>query len=198
MCPKDELISAYLDGEIEQPWSQRLAAHLHACERCRRRLESMQAVSLRLQRESIPGIAEEEMLVRRRVIAALAGRRAGDADSYFRVERQIRSDRNVPFWRRQVLLPMPMLAAGIGALFILVASLFFFVGRSGNELQQARNELEKLKTVHVYYPVQNPVELMKAISDENPGEDVIIRLPEDDTFRVIGEPRVVYIKNGGN
>ncbi len=196
MCPKDELLSAYLDREIEEPWKGRLAAHLHVCERCRRRLASLQAVSARLQRESIPGLAEEEIVVRRRVVAALTGRRKGDAAFYFEEERHIRSDGRVPFWRRQVLLPLPMLAAGLAAMFVLVASLFFFVGRSGNELQQARNELEKLKTVHVYYPVQNPVELMQAISDRNTGGDIIIRLPEDDTFRVSGEPEVIYIKNG--
>jgi anti-sigma factor RsiW len=189
MCPKDELLSAYLDREIEEPWNRRLAAHLHTCERCRRRLSSLQALSVRLQRDEIPGQAVEEMVVRRRVLAALSGRRAGDAFYYDR-------ERRMPLWRRQVRLPLPLLAAGVAAMFVLVASLFFFMGRSGSDLQQARSELEKLKTVHVYYPVQNPVELMKAISDENTGGDVIIRLPEDDSFKVIGEPKVVYIKNG--
>jgi anti-sigma factor RsiW len=196
MCPKDELLSAYMDRELEEPWRGRLAAHLHVCERCRRRLESLQAVSARLQREQVPGLEAEEIVVRRRVMAALSDRRQEDGPFYFEEERRVRSARPAPFWRRQVLLPVPVLAAGLAAMFVLVASLFFFVGRSGNELQQAKSELEKLKTVHVYYPVQNPVELMKAISDRNAGQDVIIRLPEDDHFRVIGEPEVVYIKNG--
>ena len=56
-------------------------------------------------------------------------------------ERRYRAQPREPFWRRQVLLPMPLLAGGVTAMFVLVASLFFFVGRSGNELQDMKRSI---------------------------------------------------------
>lgn len=35
MCPDKELFSAYVDGEVPEPWCSRLADHIASCEKCR-------------------------------------------------------------------------------------------------------------------------------------------------------------------
>lgn len=35
MCPDKELFSAYVDGEVPEPWCSRLAEHIASCEKCR-------------------------------------------------------------------------------------------------------------------------------------------------------------------
>ena len=81
---------------------------------------------------------------------------------------------------------------------MLVASLFFLLGRNGSELLAAQSELQRLKTVHVYYPVQNSDQLLKMLQDQNMNEEVVIQLPETDSFHVIGEPEVIYVKDSGD
>jgi anti-sigma factor RsiW len=193
MCPKDEFLSAYLDQEIGSPWDKRLAAHLAVCPRCRERLAAWQAVSDRLRQEEVSGLEAEARLVRQRIAFTLKERAYGTQSAADGAERRSGSGQHVPFYKRQVVLPLPVLAAGLAALFILVASLFFFVGKSGNDLVQARNELDSLKTIHVYYPVQDPTRLYKAISDKNVGEEVVFEVPEENRFKVVGQPEVIYV-----
>jgi hypothetical protein len=193
MCPKDELLSAYIDREIESPYDKQVSAHLHTCERCRRRLESLQAVSSRLLREEIPGLEAAAFAVERRLAASLADRRQNAFRQAPAAGPQHRDESGAAFWHRRIAVPLPMLAAGVAALFVLVASLFFFLGRSGNELQTAKNELENMKTVHVYYPVQDKTRFLEMINDKSINQDVVFELPENDRFSVIGQPEVIYV-----
>lgn len=188
MCPNEEYLSAFLDGEITSPWDRRIEAHVEGCAACREKLTRLRSVSVRLRTEPIPDLAGAAARVKDRIAGTLETRAA--RNDYTDMER----NRHLPFWKRHVLLPIPVFATGFMAILVLIASLFFFVGKNESELLQARNELQKLQTVQVYYPVQNPEQLLKIIQDNNTSQE-IIQLPETNTFDVIGEPTVIYVKD---
>ncbi len=193
-CPKDDLLSAYFDGEIDSPWDAAIAAHLELCAACRGKISAWEAVSGRLRREEAPQLEEAARRVRQRIdltfeerddcvesapaAAGLFNRKVGERLSFF---------------RKQVLLPVPILVGGLAAMFVLVASLFFFVGKNGSELVQARAELENLKTIHVQYTVRDPGQLLRMMNPSALNQDVVFELPGNDTFKV-GQPEVVYVE----
>lgn len=44
MCPDKELFSAYVDGEVPEPWCSRLTAHIATCEKCRNVVDTYNAL----------------------------------------------------------------------------------------------------------------------------------------------------------
>ena len=50
----DDLLSAYLDGELDVPEGQRVAAHVRSCDRCERELEALRELHARLRQTEIP------------------------------------------------------------------------------------------------------------------------------------------------
>ncbi len=200
MCPKNDLLCAWLDGEIGSPWDAAIAAHLETCARCRAKVDGWRAVSGRLLREEAPMIEEAARRVRQRIDLTIEERAERAEPALAAVPAAFaaapgagRSDDRLPFFRRQVLLPVPVLAGGLAAMFVLVASLFFFVGRSGSELLETRAELENLKTIHVQYSVQDRNQLLGLMNSANFNQDVVFELPDNNAFRV-GQPEVIYVK----
>ena len=49
MCVDDELLSAYLDGELQEPWRTQVEQHLHYCSACKNRFEQLKALDAKLQ-----------------------------------------------------------------------------------------------------------------------------------------------------
>jgi anti-sigma factor RsiW len=49
ICPEEEQLSAYLDGEVAVNERLALARHVTACERCQRQLEALGALSVAFQ-----------------------------------------------------------------------------------------------------------------------------------------------------
>src|SRR3989304_6384182 len=117
MCPNEEYLSAYLDGEIPSPWDSRIASHLSGCPACREKLAALQSVSAFLKREKLPGNEERADLVRQRIDRTLAERLREPA----RVPGP--QEDHVPFWKPRILLPLPVFAAGFLSLLVLIASL---------------------------------------------------------------------------
>jgi anti-sigma factor RsiW len=44
MCVDDEVLSAYLDGELQEPWKTQVAEHLRYCTACAERLKQLRQV----------------------------------------------------------------------------------------------------------------------------------------------------------
>jgi anti-sigma factor RsiW len=200
MCPKNDLLCAWFDGEIGSPWDAAIAAHLETCALCRGKVAGWRAVSGRLQGEEAPGIEVSARRVWQRIDLTIEEREERAEPVFAAVPagiasapRAVRTDERLPFFRRQVLLPVPVLAGGLAAMFVLVASLFFFVGRNGSELLQTRAELENLKTIHVQYTVQDRNQLIGLMNSSNFNQDVVFELPDNNAFRV-GQPEVIYVK----
>lgn len=44
MCVDDQILSAYIDGELSEPWRTQIDEHLEWCEACKKRLEDLKKV----------------------------------------------------------------------------------------------------------------------------------------------------------
>ncbi|MDC7219667.1 MAG: hypothetical protein PQJ59_06985 [Spirochaetales bacterium] len=51
MCPDKSLLSAWYDGEVEEPWKEKIDKHINECVRCRAVVEEFKKASLFLQDE---------------------------------------------------------------------------------------------------------------------------------------------------
>jgi anti-sigma factor RsiW len=96
-----ELISLYIDGELEPAERARVEAHLASCEACRRTRDAFAAVGARVRAAAAPA-------------DRLAARRA---------LREILASGPEPFWRRRVAVPAPALATLVAALLVTVVLL---------------------------------------------------------------------------
>ncbi len=53
-CPDKDLYSAYVDGELQSPWKEKIEAHLVSCEKCSMVVDSYRKISLKLSENSFP------------------------------------------------------------------------------------------------------------------------------------------------
>ena len=53
-CPDKDLYSAYVDGELQSPWKEKIEVHLVSCEKCRSVVDSYRKISLKLSENSFP------------------------------------------------------------------------------------------------------------------------------------------------
>ncbi len=59
-CPEPDLHSAYIDGEVNSPWREKIEAHLASCESCRTELAKLEGLRNML-RGGIRYMTEEEL-----------------------------------------------------------------------------------------------------------------------------------------
>src|SRR5512142_3113022 len=114
MCPDREILSAYLDGEVEAPWSGAIASHLEGCPSCRAQLARMEALRSRLLQAELPAHQEPMERVRRSLLAHDAAQ----------------TPRFLPFWRRSLSVPLPLAAGAAVLVLLLAASLMVALARS--------------------------------------------------------------------
>jgi len=190
MCPKDEIISAYLDGEVESPWAEKLKIHISTCKKCAQRLADMQNLRSRLLDEAEPDFGPALQRLRRRVYFHSVGQGSTVP---------ARTPRELPFWKRKVNLPMPAAVALSFMLFLLFASFFFFMGQQNN-IAMAKREPASYKSqpVQVTVPingmqVDNLEVLLKLLNNKDFSQEVLMQLPKDSQFSVFGEPEIEKI-----
>jgi len=103
MCPEAELLSAYFDEEVPDPWKSKLESHISSCPACRERLKAFSALRAPLAADAAGVHAAE-----------------GCKKAWNRIEADIlkfeaRKRPNV-FWGRSVRIPLPLVAAAILAI----------------------------------------------------------------------------------
>ena len=52
MCPENEILSAYIDGEVPFPWNKQIEEHLASCKTCKQKVESYKKVQMQLLKDS--------------------------------------------------------------------------------------------------------------------------------------------------
>jgi anti-sigma factor RsiW len=180
MCPENQILSVYFDGELPSPWKEKMEAHLAACPACREKLEGY-----RLSKGVLTGRAEEKTMLaaKDRVWQNLSNRRPIQRPSV------IRPIKNV--WRRQVSLPLPA-AAAAAAVFILI-SFFAVFGGKGPSAKAADNAISANVDMNVQgiVPVSSMSEVLQYLSNQDSSDFVLIRLPETRNFSSYGEPTIL-------
>ncbi len=93
MCPDKELLSAWYDGEVEEPWNGELEKHISQCEKCASLIEEFAGLTGFLQKDGVTLSRFRKREIHRQVM------------------HQHRRSRIIPLWQRSV--PWPIAAAAV-------------------------------------------------------------------------------------
>ncbi|MDR1216863.1 MAG: zf-HC2 domain-containing protein [Treponema sp.] len=187
MCPAQQLLSVYFDGELPSPWKERMETHVASCTKCASRLAKFRSYSKGLWEEAGKPSHEEE--AKERVFKNLA--------PYF--ER-----RKPAFWSKSISLPLPAVAA---AMVVFVLAFLFTLVRSFSPVQMLQSAPMASVESGVEMDVQNIIPtsdingVMQYLGQQNGSEYMIIRLPETKNFTSSGEPLIIkaadYLRRSG-
>jgi hypothetical protein len=173
MCPDRQIISAYLDGEIESPWDKAIEEHLASCQACS---------SLHARLSEIRRVLRAEPL----------------ADWHApmeRVRRTLRSQsslrlREPPVWERRVSVPLPL--AALAAALVL----FFGIALAVTQLRPRIGLVRITKApaggteIQISAPISELETLLKSVGAEDTAREDVIRLPKNVRLLPVGEPRM--------
>lgn len=172
MCPDEELLSAYLDGEVPSPWKECIEESLEQNPGCREDLRRLSAVRTFLHQEPAPDFVLSQKTVRDRL----------STHDFSRTTRSI--------WHRRVSLPMPLAAAAAALFVVLSGALLWHSGRATvppAQLPIAGGEIDltvRIGDVRID-------ELLRMINESDHIGEVKVQLPESARFHFLGEPQLV-------
>ena len=179
MCPDRELLSAYVDGEVGQPWQGNIEAHLESCATCRQCVAAFGQLSHTLVTDREPDFKPSMARVKQTIDLA---------------PRIIKLNQS-PFWKRRLNLPLP-LAAAAASLLITIGAFFSFQlatpvpGIVEAEYTPEIAELNTLKDDDLGV-------IIKFLENKDVSNEVVIQLPEDSNFFISGEPKLIRASDMG-
>jgi hypothetical protein len=163
MCPDNQILSIYFDGELDSPWKEKFESHLENCASCREHLALYQRAREELVKT--PARAEEALV------------RVWE-NSNFTAKRRV--------WSHSISVPVPIAAAAALVLALTMAALVALKQPAKlNEIPLAAGmEMQEM------IPAADMANFFQYLGSDNSAEMVIIRLPET-TFTKAGEPRML-------
>ncbi|HUW41076.1 MAG TPA: zf-HC2 domain-containing protein [Rectinemataceae bacterium] len=196
MCPDRELLSAYVDGEVPEPWNGRLEGHIADCEACAKAVDGFRALSARIRSAGAEGFDESAALsrMRARMEAALSARGEPALP-----HRSAAPRHSAEFWRRRVALPLPAAAAAAVAVIALLAltlSGSFTTLRSAAPALAAAPQTGPIQAMATAAELPPPGggqtismdELLRYLESKNGQAALTIRLPSGASFDNSGTP----------
>ena len=186
MCPKNQIISLYHDGELPSPWKEKMESHIAACACCAQRLKVYRDISSAANGASVaPSLkdapSQEIEAARERVWLKLEQSVSAGFAGSPRPERAI--------WRRRIAIPLPVAAAV--ALFFLAAFLFAFRVAGNTEASDLTIAAEAEFDTPGIIPVSDMEDVLQYLGIRDSGDFVILRLPESQNFVNSGEPSIL-------
>ena len=110
MCPDKSLLSAYYDGEVDDPWKSKLKKHLEQCEECHSQIMEFEQASQFLNNNIKTYSSKRETIL------------------YERILQQHRRSKIIPYWERKTVWPIAVAA-------LLVMGFSFLLGpRQGQQV----------------------------------------------------------------
>lgn len=118
MCIDAQMLSAYLDGELKEPYRTQVEEHLEHCLACRNHIADMKAVGDRMRESDY----KAEVLNRRK------------DDIFQMLDRKYFQDgKKVSFIRRRFEISMPSLVTAAAAVVFIFVGGFMFFGSSSEQ-----------------------------------------------------------------
>ncbi len=112
MCIDSQMLSAYLDGELKEPYRTQVQEHLAHCEACQKQLDNMASLDEQVKAAK----TSDEMLDRKK-------------DIIFNTldQKYFQNGKKVSFIRRKIEMRLPtMITAAAAVVFIFIGGFMFF------------------------------------------------------------------------
>ncbi len=172
MCPDREILSAYLDGEVEHPWNREIERHLTDCQACRLRFARMEETRRILQEESVGNWQTPMERVRRHLMA-------------WNMQRPLVQ----PFWKRRLSIPMPLAGVAAAVMLCLGMSLAYTLFRNDMGTVRITKAAAGGTEIQIAAPVEDLESLLKSMDTQDSAQDVI-KLPKKFRLMPVGEPKM--------
>lgn len=114
MCLDDQILSTYIDGELEEPWKSQVEEHLDYCSACKERYESLQKLKEKIK-DSV--LTQDEITSRKERVEQL-------------LDKNYLNKKHKP--NRFIRLPLKWFGIGTAAAFVLIFAGSFVLGRNKN------------------------------------------------------------------
>ena len=171
MCPEQKYLSAYFDGETEGAIEHKIREHVEHCAVCQKTLQEMQTLQTLLKADPPPEHRK-------------ALRRFQDSLTYI----QPRPNR---FWRRRVNLSLPLATVAAVLFACLSISLAIVSTRSQFRQMSIKRAPSGVTEIQVAAPIEDLEMLLKSLDANGFKQEIIIMLPEETRFIIVGEPEMV-------
>lgn len=175
MSRKYEVLSAYLDGELDSHTARKVEARLREDEEFRRAYDSLTQLKATMSAEVEPDYVASAGRLWERLEGSLERRRREP----------------LPFWRRHLSIPMP-LAAAAAVLFFSIAGIAIYLAGVGHPGNGSRAALAGVNPQELDITIQvddaQARELIRWLEERKDVQQVNIELPETPRFELIGEP----------
>ncbi|HTO22549.1 MAG TPA: zf-HC2 domain-containing protein [Spirochaetia bacterium] len=173
MCPDREILSAYFDGEVSDPWARQIAEHVSGCGSCRAWLAGLDGTRRVLAEERLLEWRAPMERVRRRILA------------HHPVERP-----RVSIWRRQMTLPVPV--AGLAAALLLILGISLAVVSTRQDLGYIRiTQAPAGGTEYQFAVPYDKVEaLLKSVGGSDAAIESVMTIPKNVKLVPVGQPRM--------
>jgi hypothetical protein len=174
-CPNADLLSAFFDGEVDSPWSERIRKHVDDCERCQGAIAELEKLSRVLHEDPVPPIEESLERTRERL-------KSSHVPQMWR---------KLPFWRTRISVPLPAVAAMFVVFLGLGGILIFFSTRPNFPFMSIKRQPSGVTEVQVAAPIEDLEQLLRSLDREAVNQEIVINLPEDTEFLQFGEPKML-------
>ena len=190
MCPDQQLISIYLDGELPSPWKEKMRNHFTQCSACKEKLEKFEQLHKLFVSDNIPSQSKERVWEKLETT-----RRCFTKQDNFAKQGSFQSYKpSYSMWQRRISIPLP--AAAAAALIIILLAVFWFRVSSPIQVDTAdranftlASEIEEMPGIIQAADMSG---VLQYLTPSNNGANIIIlQLPESQSFFRAGEPEIV-------
>ena len=175
-CPNPDLLSAFFDGEVQSPWSERIKEHVEACHRCQQTMAQLESLRQILLADEEPPVEAPLERTRERL----------HSRGTLRLWRRRR-----PVWRKRISVPVPAIAAMFLVFLGMGGLLIFLSTRPNFPFMSIRRQPSGVTEVQVAAPIEDLEQLLKSLDKEPGNQQIVITLPEDTEFLQFGEPKML-------
>ncbi len=169
MCPDKDLLSAYFDGELDEPFASKIESHIAECVACEHVLDTYNEVSEILRNAEEPDMA----LSLSRTREFLRGR--------------FSSLRPAPVWKRRLLIPAPVLAAV--ATIVIGLGVGLGISLSKQSESQVFDSVTGTRIESVQFVSFDAI--LEYLDARGNGSAFIFTLPREAKFRFYSEPTLI-------
>jgi hypothetical protein len=209
MCPEQQIISIYVDGELPSPWKEKLENHMKECSSCKEKLDSFKQIQglFKLDNQTNDNVAASEDAFIQEAKERVWKKLESQSSRYFRssriFEQRNQHNRNYSVWKRRLSITIP--AAAAAAIVIALVTILFVRGNPGSinsnngfanipiEIYDDRpTNLILAAEEHIpdVIPTSDISSILQYLGIDNP-EIIIINLPETRNFSRYGEPAII-------